>query len=307
MKYITPFILFWILFGFKSTHAEEECFLFINGEKEGQEFAIVQLVRPVLSSHIQSIKSVPPEGITSKQLESECHFELSLVYGADSLKVSLDSKRTKTPISGYAASKRTFPDNIRETFLTILSPHFSVSSKKRICLENADLQLRFCPQVPKALLVHRYNPDQEFASSSKQAVTVLAEELQNLIQAKRGMEFIAMVGSLRQDQLRQQGPSLLEQYEANLVLVFSIEGEIQPSKSSMWKALATINLSLNAFKEKDGKLIQLSSLDIKPERIPARTYEKTKSYREKHYGRAARKLVKKWSEKEINQYLEELR
>ena len=181
MKYITPFILFWILFGFKSTHAEEECFLFINGEKEGQEFAIVQLVRPVLSSHIQSIKSVPPEGITSKQLESECHFELSLVYAADSLKVSLDSKRMKIPISGYAASNRTFPDNIRETFLTILSPHFSDSSKKRICLENADLQLRFCPQVPKALLVHRYNPEQEFASSSKQAVTVLAEELQNLI------------------------------------------------------------------------------------------------------------------------------
>ena len=48
-------------------------------------------------------------------------------------------------------------------------------------------------------------------------------------------------------------------------------------------------------------------MDIKPERITARTYEKTKSYREKHYGRAARKLVKKWSEKEINQYLEELR
>jgi len=94
MKYITPFILFWILFGFKSTHAEEECFLFINGEKEGQEFAIVQLVRPVLSSHIQSIKSLPPEGITPHQLESECKFELSLVYTADSLKVSLDSKRT---------------------------------------------------------------------------------------------------------------------------------------------------------------------------------------------------------------------
>ena len=223
------------------------------------------------------------------------------------MKVSLDSKRTKTQISGYAASKRTFPDNIRETFLTILSPHFSVSSKKRICSEHADLQLRFCPQVPKALLVHRYNPDQDFASSSKQAVTVLAEELQNLIQAKRGMEFIAMVGSLRQNQLRQQGPSLLEQYEANLALVFSIEGEIHPSKSRMWKALATINLSLNAFKEKDGKLIQLSSLDIKPERIPARTHEKNKNYREKHYGRAARKLVKKWSEREINQYLEELR
>ena len=307
MKYIIPFILFWILFGFKSTHAEEECFLFINGEKEGQEFAIVQLVRPVLSSHIQSIKSVPPEGITSKQLESECHFELSLVYAADSLKVSLDSKRTKTPISGYAASKRTFPDNIRETFLTILSPHFSGSSKKRICSENADLQFKFCPQVPKALLVHRYYPDQDFASSSKQAVTVLAEELQNLIQSKKGMEFMAMAGSFRQDQIKQNGEGLLNQYEADLIVAFTLEGEIQPSKSSMWKALATINLSLNAFTEKEGEIVQLSSLDIKPERIPIRKLGKSKAYREKHFGRAARKLVKKWSEKEINQYLEELR
>ena len=116
-----------------------------------------------------------------------------------------------------------------------------------------------------------------------------------------------MVGSLRQDQLRQQGPSLLAQYEANLMLVVSIEGDIQPSKRSMWKALATINLSLNAFTEKEGEIVQLSSLDIKPERIPIRKLGKSKAYREKHFGRAARKLVKKWSEKEINQYLEELR
>ena len=191
--------------------------------------------------------------------------------------------------------------------MTVLVPYVSETSKVKICKENEDLQLKLCPKFPKTLLVHQFNLDEEFASSSKQAVTVLAEELQNLIQSKKGMEFMAMAGSFRQDQIKQNGEGLLNQYEADLIVAFTLEGEIQPSKSSMWKALATINLSLNAFKEKDGKLIQLSSLDIKPERIPARTYEKTKIYREKHYGRAARKLVKKWSEKEINQYLEELR
>ena len=85
--------------------ANQACFLFINGEQEGQEFVIDQLIRPVLSSHIQSIKSVPPEGITSKQLESECKFELSLVYTEETLKISLDSKRTKTSIVGYASSR----------------------------------------------------------------------------------------------------------------------------------------------------------------------------------------------------------
>ena len=90
-------------------------------------------------------------------------------------------------------------------------------------------------------------------------------------------------------------------------MVFSLEGDILPSKSSMWKALASINVTLNAFKEKEGRFIKLSSLDITPERIPVRTFKKTKSFREKHYGRAARKLIKKWSEGEINQYLEELR
>ncbi len=102
--------------------ANQACFLFINGEQEGQEFVIDQLIRPVLSSHIQSIKSVPPEGITSKQLESECKFELSLVYTEETLKISLDSKRTKTPINGYASSTKEFPDNVREAFLTVLVP-----------------------------------------------------------------------------------------------------------------------------------------------------------------------------------------
>ena len=121
------------------------------------------------------------------------------------------------------------------------------------------------------------------------------------------MEFMAMAGSFRQDRVKQNGEGLLNQYEADLIVAFTLEGEIQPSKSSMWKALATINLSLNAFTEKEGEIVQLSSLDIKPERIPIRKLGKSKAYREKHFGRAARKLVKKWSEKEINQYLEELR
>ena len=287
--------------------ANQACFLFINGEQEGQEFVIDQLIRPVLSSHIQSIKSVPPEGITSKQLESECKFELSLVYTEETLKIRLDSKRTKTPINGYASSTKKFPDNIRESFLTVLVPYVSETSKVKICKENEDLQLKLCPKVPKTLLVHQFNLDEEFASSSKQAVTVLAEELQNLIQSKKGMEFMAMAGSFRQDQIKQNGEGLLNQYEADLIVAFTLEGEIQPSKSSMWKALATINLSLNAFTEKEGEIVQLSSLDIKPERIPIRKLGKSKAYREKNFGRAARKLVKKWSEKEINQYLEELR
>jgi len=191
--------------------------------------------------------------------------------------------------------------------LTVLIPYFSETSKVKICKENEDLQLKLCPKVPKTLLMHQFNLDEEFASSSKQAVTVLAEELQNLIQSKKGMEFMAMAGNFRQDQIKQNGERLLNQYEADLIVAFTLEGEIQPSKSSMWKALATIKLSLNAFTEKEGEIVQLSSLDIKPERIPIRKLGKSKAYREKHFGRAARKLVKKWSEKEINQYLEELR
>ena len=314
MSYISSIMRIWINIVFvlillhqNTAGANQACFLFINGEQEGQEFVIDQLIRPVLSSHIQSIKSVPPEGITSKQLESECKFELSLVFTEETLKISLDSKRTKTPINGYASSTKKFPDNIREAFLTVLVPYVSETSKVKICKENEDLQLKLCPKVPKTLLVHQFNLDEEFASSSKQAVTVLAEELQNLIQSKKGMEFMAMAGSFRQDQIKQNGEGLLNQYEADLILAFTLEGEIQPSKSSMWKALATINLSLNAFTEKEGEIVQLSSLDIKPERIPIRKLGKSKAYREKHFGRAARKLVKKWSEKEINQYLEELR
>ena len=204
MSYISSIMRIWINIVFflillhqNTAWANQACFLFINGEQEGQEFVIDQLIRPVLSSHIQSIKSVPPEGITSKQLESECKFELSLVYTEETLKISLDSKQTKTPINGYASSTKKFPDNVREAFLTVVVPYVSETSKVKICKENEDLQLKLCPKVPKTLLVHQFNLDEEFASSSKQAVTVLAEELQNLIQSKKGMEFMAMAGSFR--------------------------------------------------------------------------------------------------------------
>jgi len=221
--------------------------------------------------------------------------------------MSLDTKRTESKISGFASSGNSFPDNIRETILTILFKNFSESSKKLICSQNADLFLEECPQFLKTVLIHQYNPDKDFSESSSQAVTVLAEELQTLIQEHQGLEFIGMAGSYQDHQILDQGPLLLKQYEANLALVFSLEGEIKPSKSSMWKALASINVTLYAFKEKEGSFIKLGSLDISPERIPARSFEKTKSFREKHYGRAARKLIKKWSKNELNKFLEELR
>ena len=307
MNYLTTFITLLALLTFQGASAKEACFLFINDEKEGQEFAIDQLVRPIISSQIHPIKKVPPEGVTSRQLESECIFEVSLVYSEKTLNLSLDTKRTATKISGFASSDKSFPDNIRETILTILFKNFSASAKKSICSENSDLLVEECPQFPRTLLIHQFNPDKDFSGSSSQAVSVLAEELQKLIHEHQGLEFIGMAGSFQEDQILDQGPLLLKQYEANLAMVFSLEGDILPSKSSMWKALATINVTLNAFKEKEGSLIKLGSLDIKPERIPVRTFQKTKSFREKHYGRAARKLIKKWSETELNQYLEELR
>ena len=307
MNYLTTFITLLALLTFQGASAKEACFLFINGEKEGQEFAIDQLIRPIISTHIHPIKPVPAEGITSRQEELECLFEVSLVYSEKTLNMSLDTKRTESKISGFASSGNSFPDNIRETILTILFHNFSASSKKLICSQNADLFLEECPQFLKTLLIHQYNPDKDFSESSSQAVTVLAEELQTLIQEHQGLEFIGMAGSFHEDQILDQGPLLLKKYEANLAMVFHLEGDIIPSKSSMWKALASINVTLNAFKEKEGSFIKLGSFDIKPERIPVRTFQKKKSFREKHYGRAARKLIKKWSENELNQYLEELR
>ena len=76
MKRLTSFIMLLALLAFQGASAKEACFLFINGEKEGQEFAIDQLIRPIISTHIHPIKKVPPEGVTSGQLESECIFEV---------------------------------------------------------------------------------------------------------------------------------------------------------------------------------------------------------------------------------------
>ena len=72
MNYFTTFITLLALLAFQGASAKEACFLFINGEKEGQEFAIDQLVRPIISTHIHPIKPVPVEGITSTQTELKC-------------------------------------------------------------------------------------------------------------------------------------------------------------------------------------------------------------------------------------------
>lgn len=117
-------------------NSRKPCFLFINGEKEGQELIIKQIVRPLISKYFNPIKSYPSNGLTSSQLDSACYFVLSMVHATDSLTIILDSRRTIIPISGYATSRRIFPDNIREVIFGFLFKHISEYSRSIICSEN---------------------------------------------------------------------------------------------------------------------------------------------------------------------------
>ena len=117
-------------------NSRKPCLLFINGEKEGQRLIIKQIVRPLISKYFNPIKYYPSNGLTSSQLDSECYFVLSMVNDTDSLTIILDSRGVKIPIRGYATSRRTFPDNIREVIFGFLFKHISEYSRSIICSEN---------------------------------------------------------------------------------------------------------------------------------------------------------------------------
>lgn len=167
--------------------------------------------------------------------------------------------------------------------------------------------LEECPRNPRTIILYRPNSDRAFADASKQARVFIRKGLKSLMDEMETVEFAGMAGIFEGEVNSGEMRTLLENHRATAAILYSLEGGIKKSKSMMWKALADIIMSADAYRLKGDRVVHTSSLTTDPERIPVRKWGSDRAYREKHLGRAAKKLAKRWSEDDLVQFIETMR
>ncbi len=294
-------------FLWQSGHARGQCYLFVGNSADLDRNTVYQQIEALVVEYVSPLKEIPAAGISEKDRAVSCYYEAGLTMTGDTLTLSLNGFNAETEINGLARSSLSFPDNVRHALLRVLHRELPGSRKQKLCRGYGELLLEECPRNPRTIILYRTNPDRNFADASKQAQAFIREGLKSLIEEMETVEFAGMAGIIEGEANSGKMKTLLDKHRATAVILYSLEGGIQKSKSMMWHALADIIMTAEAYRLKGDRVVHTASLTTDPERIPVRKWGSDRAYREKHLGRAAKKLAKRWSEDDLLQFIETVR
>ena len=102
---------------------------------------------------------------------------------------------------------------------------------------------------------------------------------------------------------------LIKQMKARQVdtaLVFSINGKIEKEHTLMWEGISLLEVQLKIVQFTGNELRTIKSYQIKPQKYPMKRWREGQAYRIEHLAKNANKIVNKWSEQQINQFLSNL-
>ena len=97
---------------------------------------------------------------------------------------------------------------------------------------------------------------------------------------------------------------MMDKKGANFCLVLTTEWDFEKKETSMWKGLVSMTVSMESYSFKDGGLIKVGSYSLDPQRIPIRKWGKSNSFKKKHLQRITNKIVQKWPESEIIDFIQ---
>ena len=140
--------------------SKEDCYLFVVGDIGKDKAVIGQIVRPLLSSFITPLKEDPVMGLSQSDLESSCYYEVLVTLIDETLNLSINGIRTPISFNGLSKSSRSFPENVRHSFLRILHKELDKSKKDEICRKYTEILVDECPQNQNLIIVFNKYSDQ---------------------------------------------------------------------------------------------------------------------------------------------------
>ena len=284
--------------------SKDDCYLFVGGKIGEDKSVIDQIVRPLLSSFITPLKEDPVMGLSQSDLESSCYYEVSVTLIGETLNLSINGIRTPISFNGLSKSSRSFPENVRHSFLRILHKELDKSKKDEICQKYTEILVDECPQNQNLVIVFNKYSDQNVEKIMKEPRSNLVSGVVSLVETMNSVKLIGISEIDIENDFHKNLTKTMDSKGSNFSMVFTTKWDFQKQETSMWKGFVSMTVSIESYSLKDGGLIKVGSYSISPQRIPIRKWGDTSSFKKKHLQRITKKISQKWSDSEMKNFIQ---
>ena len=284
--------------------SKDDCYLFVGGKIGEDKSVIDQIVRPLLSSFITPLKEDPVMGLSQSDLESSCYYEVLVTLIDETLNLSINGIRTPISFNGLSKSSRSFPENVRHSFLRILHKELDKSKKDEICRKYTEILVDECPQSRNLMIAFNKYSDRKIESLMKEPRANLVSGFTSMLESIDNVNFIGISEIDTNNDSQNNLKKMMDKKGANFCLVLTTEWDFEKKETSMWKGIVSMTVSMESYSFKDGGLIKVGSYSLDPQRIPIRKWGKSNSFKKKHLQRITNKIVQKWSNSGIIDFIQ---
>ena len=284
--------------------SKDGCYLFVGADIGEDKSVIAQIARPLISSYISPLKETPFAGLSQSEIESSCSYEVTVTSTDETITLSIDGTRTPVKFNGLSKSSRSFPENIRHSILRILHSELNENSKKEICKKYTEILVDECPQNRNLMIAFNKYSDRKIESLMKEPRANLVSGFTSMLESIDNVNFIGISEIDTNNDSQKNLKKMMDKKGANFCLVLTTEWDFEKKETSMWKGIVSMTVSMESYSFKDGGLIKVGSYSLDPQRIPIRKWGKSNSFKKKHLQRITNKIVQKWSNSEIIDFIQ---
>ena len=136
----------------------KDCYLFISADRKCDKSALDQQIRPLITNYLSvEIKDVGLAGLSidDEQLQKECQYHVGLTESNGLFSVSVNSRKTPSPLNGVIETKRQMPLGMKVAMLRILYKELDATTQNELCIKYRRQLIDECHQFQRTLLVYQ--------------------------------------------------------------------------------------------------------------------------------------------------------
>ena len=162
--------------------------------------------------------------------------------------------------------------------------------------------------INNVMVVFKKFPDQNLENLFEKPRSYLVSGIESLVEKMGSANFSGQSVIDFEKDFENNLKKIMSEKNSNVSLVFKTKWDLQETPEAvMWKGLASMYVSIDSYSFKKGRLIKKGSYSIASQRLPISKWGGSNSFKKKHLGRIANKVVKKWSDAGITNFIHSIK
>ena len=162
--------------------------------------------------------------------------------------------------------------------------------------------------VRDLMIVFKKEPDLKLENLMQNPRTKIYSGINSLAESIKSVNLKGFSEISTEDNFHKNLETMMTEKGSNSSLVFSTESIFQEdSESSMWEGTVLMNISIDSYLFKQDGLTKTGSYSIERQRIPIGKWGSSNSFKKKHLRRITDKVIKKWSDENITNFIQSIK